>query len=152
MWLRRLRARWRAAGRVIVWQANHWKSVLLHMKVMGASEDGVLVSPFQALLRDFKSPASLAEQEMSAAEGPMMDLAEGRFSSLERYVAFLVLFHAMALRVSCTSFPLPPWDLSRSQSILRVASTAAPVSGAEVAAQLDGPAGNMRFDAGGGTS
>lgn len=47
-----------------------------------------------------------------------------------------VMFHAMALNVSYTSWPLPPFDISRSQSILRVASTAAPCSGAEVVHQL----------------
>ena len=75
----------------------------------------------------------------------MKDFYEGRFASLERYIGFLVMFHSMALRVASTSWPLPPWDISRSQSILRVASTAAPVSGAEVAAQLAGSAAPTAF-------
>lgn len=80
----------------------------------------------------------VASAAVLALEAPLKDLLEGRFASLERYIAFLVLFHAMATRVASSSWPLPPWDTSRSQSILCVASTAAPISGAEVAARLAG--------------
>ncbi len=53
-----------------------------------------------------------------------------RYASLERYLAFLVMFHAMAARVA-NWFPLN-FDLARSQSQLRVATTAAPISAAEL--------------------
>jgi len=69
--------------------------------------------------------------EVRGREAPMEDLYESRIASLERMIAFMVMFHAMASRVA-SFWPLN-FDLSRSQSSLRVASTAAPVSGAEVA-------------------
>ena len=53
-----------------------------------------------------------------------------------RFVAFLIAFHRLGKavqdfwpRVSCG---LLQYDMSRSQSIMRIASTASPVSGAEV--------------------
>lgn len=55
---------------------------------------------------------------------------EHRHASLERYIAFLVLFHQMASRVA-SFFPLN-FNVARSQSQLRVATTAAPISAAEV--------------------
>jgi hypothetical protein len=50
---------------------------------------------------------------------------ENRYASLERYLSFLVLFHAMAERVA-NFYPLK-FDIWRSQSQLRVATTAAPI-------------------------
>ena len=52
---------------------------------------------------------------------------ETRIASLERYIAFCVMFHAMAeaTRAPWLQFP---WDIARSQSNLRVATTAAPIS------------------------
>ncbi len=55
---------------------------------------------------------------------------DGRFASLERLIAGYVLLHAMADRVS-SFWPLR-YDKSRSQSGTRVASTASPVSGADL--------------------
>lgn len=55
---------------------------------------------------------------------------ENRHASLERYVGFLVLFHEMAARVA--SFAPLGFQVWRSQSQLRVATTAAPVSAAEI--------------------
>ena len=55
---------------------------------------------------------------------------ENRHASLERYVGFLVLFHQMAARVA--AFAPLNFDVSRSQSQLRVATTAAPISAAEI--------------------
>ena len=56
--------------------------------------------------------------------------APRRYASLERYLAFLVVFHAMAARVA--AFPPLRFDISRSQSQLRVATTAAPIGAAEL--------------------
>ena len=57
---------------------------------------------------------------------------------MQRLVAFFVLFHKMAKDVQDfwprVSFGVFGYDMSRSQSILRVASTASPVSGTEVGA------------------
>jgi len=55
---------------------------------------------------------------------------ENRYASLERYMAFLVMFHAMADRVAAF-LPLK-FDTSRSQSQLRVATTAAPISAVDI--------------------
>jgi hypothetical protein len=53
-----------------------------------------------------------------------------RYASLERYIAFLVVFHQMAASVA--AFTPLAFDISRSQSQLRVATTAAPISAAEL--------------------
>ena len=139
----RARNRWRCACRVLIWQASPWKSLVLHVKRSSATNaDGSPMSAFAALFQEYKVEGCKAVLD---AEAAMKDLFEGRFLSLERYISFLVMFHAMALRVSTSSWPLPPWDISRSQSILRVASTAAPVSGAEVAARLAGEPASTAF-------
>lgn len=49
-------------------------------------------------------------------------LYESRIASMERYVAFCVVFHTMAKQCSSPWFKVP-WDISRSQSNLRVATT-----------------------------
>ena len=58
---------------------------------------------------------------------PLEHLFESRVGSFERYVAFLVMFHAMAEKAS-KPWLLRAWDISKSQSSLRVATTACPVS------------------------
>jgi hypothetical protein len=52
---------------------------------------------------------------------------ESRIASLERYIAFCVLFHAMAKACNSPTFRIP-WDMARSQSNLRIATTASPIS------------------------
>lgn len=49
---------------------------------------------------------------------------ECRIASLERFLAFCVMFHAMAEK-SCKPWFSSPWDIARSQSNLRVATTGA---------------------------
>lgn len=49
-------------------------------------------------------------------------LYESRVASLERYLAFCVVFHAMANHCRAPWFR-SPWDIARSQSNLRVATT-----------------------------
>ena len=60
---------------------------------------------------------------------------ENRHASFERYIAFLVLFHQMAARVA--SFAPLSFQVWRSQSQLRVATTAAPISAAEIQKKWD---------------
>ncbi len=52
---------------------------------------------------------------------------ECRIAQLERYLSFCVIFHSMA---SATCKPLfkHPWNIARSQSNLRVATTSSPIS------------------------
>jgi len=55
---------------------------------------------------------------------------------MQRLVGFLVLFHEMARRVQdfwpTVSCGLLGYDMSRSHSIMRIATTASPVSGSDV--------------------
>lgn len=78
-----------------------------------------------------KSASQLMQQQEI-----LQQLNEGRFDSMQRLVGFLVLFHKMATDVQgfwpTVSFGCLNYNTSRSQSILRVASTASPVSGTEV--------------------
>lgn len=66
----------------------------------------------------------------------IMRLYETRIASLQRCVAFFVLFHQMGKRVadfwSWVSFGYLGYEISRTHSIMRIATTASPVSGAEV--------------------
>lgn len=68
--------------------------------------------------------------ELLEAQSAVEEFLENRFLSAERLLAFLVSFHAMAATVA-SFWPLQ-WDTSRSQSRLRVATTAAPVSAADL--------------------
>ena len=52
----------------------------------------------------------------------VQQLYECRIASLERYMAFCVMFHAMAVS-SSHPWLMAPWNISRSQSNLRVATT-----------------------------
>eukprot|EP00271_Cylindrocystis_brebissonii_P006821 TRINITY_DN1964_c1_g1_i1.p1 TRINITY_DN1964_c1_g1~~TRINITY_DN1964_c1_g1_i1.p1 ORF type:complete len:2019 (+),score=294.17 TRINITY_DN1964_c1_g1_i1:315-6371(+) len=61
---------------------------------------------------------------------PLEEITENRFLSLERLIAFQVMFHSMAQTVSSV-WPIQ-FDTSRSQSCLRIATTAAPVSAADL--------------------
>jgi len=73
-------------------------------------------------------------------QSTMQCLYEGRMASLERFVSFLVLFHSMGKRVQdwwpSVSCGLLGYDMSRSHSIMRIATTASPVSGADVRAKM----------------
>jgi hypothetical protein len=66
----------------------------------------------------------------------VMRMYESRIGSLQRCVAFFVLFHAMAKRVAdfwpSVSLGYLKYDIDRTHSIMRIATTASPVSGAEV--------------------
>jgi len=63
-------------------------------------------------------------------------LYESRVASLERFVAFCVLFHALAAKVAAWwprwTFGVFRYRIDRTHSIMRVATTASPVSGADL--------------------
>eukprot|EP00438_Fugacium_kawagutii_P033781 Skav209626 [mRNA] locus=scaffold902:111213:114590:+ [translate_table: standard] len=65
-----------------------------------------------------------------------MLLYESRIASLQRAVAFFVLFHEMGKTICdfwpWVSFGILQYRMDRTQSIMRIASTASPVSGADV--------------------
>jgi hypothetical protein len=68
--------------------------------------------------------AKLDEQTKTVIDRQVFvqQLYECRIASLERYVAFCVMFHAMAVSSSHPWLSVP-WNISRSQSNLRVATT-----------------------------
>jgi len=76
-----------------------------------------------------------ATQQIQNMEVIVQQLYESRVASLERYMAFCVMFHAMAAH-SNNPWLCMPWDIARSQSNLRVATTASPVSLTEAHAEM----------------
>ena len=74
--------------------------------------------------------------EAFARQRLLQELYESRFASMQRLVAFFVAFHAMGKAVSDfwpnVSGGILGYDMSKTQSIMRIATTASPVSGMEV--------------------
>ena len=64
------------------------------------------------------------------------ELYESRIASMQRFVAMTVMFHEMGRRVEAffrkMSFGLLGYRYDRTHSIMRIATTASPVSGADV--------------------
>eukprot|EP00978_Attheya_sp_CCMP212_P016647 scaffold43793_cov58-Attheya_sp.AAC.2 len=64
------------------------------------------------------------------------ELYESRIASLQRFVSMTVMFHQIALRVQSffpkISFGFLGYRVDRTHSIMRIATTASPVSGADV--------------------
>lgn len=69
-------------------------------------------------------------QRTESTLGPEQTFYECRIASMERYISFCVMFHAMAAECRQPLFRAP-WDIARSQSNLRVATTASPISAAD---------------------
>ena len=70
-----------------------------------------------------------------------MELYEGRIASLERFVAITVMFHELGSNVQ-KFFPAVPfgylgYSIDQTQSMLRVATTASLVSGADVRDRME---------------
>ena len=78
----------------------------------------------------------MSNQELMDKQFFIQNMYETRIASLHRFVAFAVMFHEMARRVErfwyVVSGGLLAYDMSRTQSIMRIATTASPVSGMEV--------------------
>ena len=78
--------------------------------------------------------------QLMMQQGLLQRLYESRYASLQRFVGFAVLFHAMARKVEAfwrfASLGVLAYDMSRSHSIMRIATTASPVSGSEVRDRL----------------
>lgn len=77
-----------------------------------------------------------AEIETARNQTFVQELYESRIASLQRFVAMTVMFHQMGWRVerffSKNSFGLLGYRMDRTHSIMRIATTASPVSGADV--------------------
>ena len=75
-------------------------------------------------------------------------LSETRFDSMQRLLGFFVLFHAMGEAVAnwwpTATCGLFGYDMSRTQSMMRVATTASPVSGMEVRERIEEVREEMR--------
>ena len=75
----------------------------------------------------FCSKLDSLTQKIQDSQVTLQYFYESRVASLERYVAFCVMFHAMCSSVN-KPLIMPTWDMARSQSNLRVATTASPVT------------------------
>ena len=73
---------------------------------------------------------------MSQSQHLVMELYESRIASMQRFVAMTVMFHQMGSRVQNffpnISFGYLGYRMDRTHSIMRIATTASPVSGADV--------------------
>lgn len=87
------------------------------------------------------APASLFTFNLSKTQNFAMELYESRIASLQRFVAMTVMFHQMGMRVQTffcrTSLGFLGYRMDRTHSIMRIATTASPVSGADVRERLE---------------
>ena len=98
----------------------------LEAEEAGSTVHGATPSQRAAVLSGLTKPVV----DLLESQADVETFIECRFLAGERYTAFLVLFHAMAARVA-GFWPLT-YDVSRSQSCLRGATTASPVSAADL--------------------
>lgn len=82
------------------------------------------------------APRGTGEFLMSQSQHLSMELYESRIASMQRFVAMTVMFHQMGHRVQSffpkISFGYLGYRMDRTHSIMRIATTASPVSGADV--------------------
>jgi len=106
----------------------------LASELSGAQVVGAPLSPIDRG-RDLQFDA-LPPAQLLAEQRTLEVLYETRCASLQRLVSFFVLFHMMGKKVeefwSRISFGVLAYDMSRTQSMMRVATTASPVSGMDV--------------------
>jgi len=78
---------------------------------------------------------------MSQSQHLAMELYESRIASMQRFVSMTVMFHQIGMRVQCffpkISFGLLGYRMDRTHSIMRIATTASPVSGADVREKME---------------
>lgn len=78
---------------------------------------------------------------MSRSQHFSMELYESRVASLQRFVAMTVMFHQIGYRVQSffpkVSFGMLGYRMDRTHSIMRIATTASPVSGADVRERME---------------
>jgi len=82
------------------------------------------------------APKGVGAFTMSKSQHLAMELYESRVASMQRFVAMTVMVHQMGMRVESffprISFGLLGYRMDRTHSIMRIATTASPVSGADV--------------------
>ena len=98
-------------------------------------------SYFGATLRE-TAPEGTALFSLCESQSLIMELYESRIASMQRFVAMTVMFHEMRRRVH-RFFPRVSFDylgdrIDRTHSsIMRIATTASPVSGSDVRERID---------------
>jgi len=96
--------------------------------LLDADEHGSRDDP--AVRLAFAAKLDARTHEIQDRQIVLQQFYECRIAALERYVSFCVLFHAMAAQ-SARPWLRRQWDTARSQSNLRVATTASPVSASD---------------------
>jgi hypothetical protein len=93
---------------------------------------------FGETLRKYNTAKSRTDVDFNIAHSQenAMQLYETRIASMQRFVAMTVMFHQMGMRVESffrkISFGWLGYRIDRTHSIMRIATTASPVSGAHV--------------------
>jgi len=92
-------------------------------------------------LRKHSLNPSVSSLAMSKSQHFSMELYESRIASMQRFVAMTVMFHQMGMRVQTffpkISFGYWGYRMDRTHSIMRIATTASPVSGADVRERVE---------------
>mmetsp|Transcript_26378 Transcript_26378/g.36255 ORF Transcript_26378/g.36255 Transcript_26378/m.36255 type:complete len:1022 (+) Transcript_26378:670-3735(+) len=83
----------------------------------------------------FSSRLDAATRDVETMTTKLHQFYEHRVASLERFVAFCVMFHSLAIHCNQPWF-CNGWNIARSQSNLRVATTASPVSADQSSSQM----------------
>jgi len=83
-----------------------------------------------------EAPQQADPYQLVETQYTSMRLYETRVASMQRFVAFCVMFHELGLEVqdwwSAVSFGFLAYRMDRTHSIMRIATTASPISGAEI--------------------
>jgi hypothetical protein len=93
---------------------------------------------FGEILRKYNAGKSMKDLDFMLARSQhfSQELYETRIASLQRFVAMTIMFHQMGKRVqeffAKVSFGWWGYRMDRTHSIMRIATTASPVSGADV--------------------
>jgi hypothetical protein len=93
-------------------------------------------------IRKYNAGKSNQELALKASRSQhlVQELYETRIASLQRFVAMTVMFHQMGKRVEGffdrISFGFLSYRMDRTHSVMRIATTASPVSGADVKEQM----------------
>lgn len=102
--------------------------MLTKKKLEGGGEEKQVAKSCDPSVRTaFAGRLDGAAQNVQDYQQIVQQFYECRIASLERYVAFCVMFHAMADH-ACRPWLCKEWDMARSQSNLRVATTASPIA------------------------
>merc|ERR1719388_740600 len=96
-----------------------------------------------------QAPAKADPYNLVEAQYTSMRLYETRVASMQRFVAFCVMFHELGLQVqdwwASVSFGILAYRMDRTHSIMRIATTASPISGAEVRDRMQFIAAKSHF-------